>query len=174
MNLSLSKKMGFGFGVLIFVAALIGVVSWIGITSLSNMIQQFKLGNQSLELTQEMGSARRDFAIYKNEKLPGKEETAVDLWKHAYNKVEETLGELSQAKGLSKKDQQSIASALAACESYKSAFLEGEEAQATKDSAFKQWGAVGWEVTDQINKLLDNTIKPSLKKAMDSGDACSR
>ncbi len=169
-NMKLSLKMAVGFGVLVVIAAILG---YVGCSGLSKVAKNMKLSNEgSVCLTgiNNCASLRRDFAIQGYTKYTNEDKTPVDKWFESYGELEKNLTSLKDEQGLSDGDRVTVNQILSNLPNYKTAFNGLTSAQKIKDDAFIAWGAVGENITNNINVAMKNVITPTIEDARKKQD----
>jgi methyl-accepting chemotaxis protein len=167
-NLKLSSKMALGFGTLVVIAAGLGVVAWTGLSGVVSNAGLDAQGTLALDALNSCASLRRDFAINGFEKLSGKEQAAPELWHEAHEDLVNQLNALVSNTDLDAQKRGVTQKIITDSDQYKTVFDHQLDARRMKDEAFKEWGRVGWEVTADINKVIDEIIKPNMKAAEES------
>ena len=67
-NAKLSTKITAGFGIVIIIAAVVGLAGWYGISHISDKAGLVQQGSNCLQSLNDCATTRRDFAIYGFEK----------------------------------------------------------------------------------------------------------
>ena len=169
-NMKLSAKMSFGFGTLIIIAAVLGIVSWLGLSSITSTVGLSTVSNTCLDQVNQCAKFRRDFAINGFKKAAdGK--NAVDNWNNAYSTLTASLTTLSQSSSIAKQEKDLASKCLADSPAYKKAFDEQLDSQRMRDEAFAAWGKTGAKITAGIDKAVADVIAPASKAAMLTKDA---
>jgi len=165
-NLKLSAKLGSGFAAIVAMAAILGILSWQGISAVRSRIQDMNQASACLAAMNDCAKNRLQFAISGFTALEdGK--SAADRWQQSYDDWRAQAQTLSQSGQLNAEDHQRLASVLQEMEGYKKAFEAQKHAERTKDDAFTQWRKIGWEVTSEADRVMEKTIDPYLKKALE-------
>lgn len=169
-RMSLALKLTVGFGVLIIVALVLGVVGRNGIAGMTKSYEYAQLGNSALDKLNQSGMRRRDFAIHGFDALPGTSQNASEQWHETFQATEEILKGFRGTKGLNAEYKSMLDDALRSAGEYEQAFLLQEDAQRMKDEAFASWSKIGWNVTNEVQKVLDEVIDPERHKAEEAKD----
>ncbi|MGD8452646.1 MAG: methyl-accepting chemotaxis protein [Phycisphaerae bacterium] len=167
-NTSLSLKMAFGFGILIVITAVLGVVSWRGLTSVSSIVALDSRSNECLKTLNSCAALRRDFAISGFAKKDGQTKDASEQWREAHAQLVNQLQTFQGADGLDRQKQAMVGSALTDAAKYEKVFNDLAQARQLRDEAFETWSEVGWDVTQDIGGVLQNVIEPALAAAREA------
>ena len=170
-NLKLSMKMAGGFGVLVVIAAVLGLTGWWGLSGVSQNVGFYDQGNVCLEKINKCGYLRRDFTIRGFEKFGGEGKDASEQWLSVYDELAKDLQLLTVEEGLSTEGRELAKAGLASGEQYKQAFGLQISSRKAKDDAFAEWGKVGWDVTKIIEETTQQVIAPKRDAAEQSKDA---
>jgi methyl-accepting chemotaxis protein len=165
-NMKLSTKIAFGFGILVLIAAVMGITGWIGLSKVSDKIYLANEGNNCLEDLNKCASLRRDFTI----KGFGKDsdgKNAADYWQDAYAELNDKLKELGKSSELKESDLDMLGSSLDSLENYKIVFEKQVDAKNIENEAFDEWKQVGWEITNNVNEVLKRVILPAKERALE-------
>ena len=168
-NMKLSTKMALGFGALVVIAAVLGIVGWRGSVNVATVVEADAQGNAALITLSDCAAHRRDFAKNGFRKAEGDDRTAAEKWQDSYDQFTAQLRELSTLDALQAADRALLAQMEKHTTTYEQVFRKQEEAQRSKDEGFARWGQVGWDLTSDIQKEIDETITPALQGARDSG-----
>src|SRR5512133_4352906 len=93
-KMKLATKMAVGFGVLIVISGILGIVGWRGLTNVAINAELNRSGNDCLQGLNQCASLRKDFALHGFEKAANEEKTAADKWQDAYNALTGQLQKL--------------------------------------------------------------------------------
>jgi len=165
-NMGLAAKISLGFGVLVVVASIIGLVGWSGLKGVINKVNLTAAGSGCLDKVNQCGTLRRDFEIYKFEKMDGSEKNAAEKWADVYKEMEIKLNELKQAQGLSDGQRSKVNESLVTSVKYREAFTELKSSEEMKEKAFGIWREVGGSVTKQLNETSDKALRATLQNAI--------
>ncbi len=169
-NMKLSTKIGFGFGTLIVIAAIVGLTCWNGLRNVSQTTTLAAEANKCLDLVNQCGAFRRDFAMFGFEKT-GDNLSAEDKWRQAFGDLDAGLAGMSQFAGITTRDLDMLAGGVAESKTYADAFDKQVEARTRKDDAFSKWSSVGWNITAKIDSAKKDVIAPALAAAESARDA---
>ncbi len=172
-NLKLSTKMALGFGVLVVIMAVLSFVAWRGLSKVQKIEGLNKQASESSEDLNKCAKLRRDFSIHKFNEYDESGKSADEKWSQAYDELIEKMKNLKNEKSLSGEDENTVTGAIDDLEKYHDIFADIIDAQRTKDSAFSDWGDIGWEITGMIENVQKETIIPAVKKAKKSDDVNS-
>ncbi|HUI06930.1 MAG TPA: methyl-accepting chemotaxis protein [Verrucomicrobiae bacterium] len=169
-NMSLAMKMGVGFGALILVVIVVGLVGWTACSSLKTGGALLIKSGECRAGVDACGAARRDFAIYKLEKLPGSDQTAAEAWFAKYEELVKEMEGLKATKGATAAVQAKLANSIETCKPYKEAFEALKSSQMAKDEGFDGWRKTGGAVTEIVDGLT-KTFAAHLEKAINEKSA---
>ncbi len=164
-NMKLATKMAMGFGILVVISAVLGITGWSSLNGLARNVALEKGGSECLSALSDCATLRRDFALRGFAKADGEDKNAVDKWYAAYDTLNQRLESLKIAKGMSAENQAMVQTALSKAQEYKNLFGKQTEARKAKDDAFSVWGRVGGEVTQDIQNVIEQVIRPALAQA---------
>ena len=167
-SMKLGTKLTLGFGTMIFLAALLGVVSWFGLDSMTTKLTLADAGNNCVGELNQCAALRRDFAINGFKKVGDQTKNAAEKWHDAYANLESGLHSLESSPDLSAEGRKLTADIIKLCSGYKSVFDEQADFRRERDAAFANWGRVGGQVTESINGVIDDVIGPALASAKHS------
>ena len=168
-KMKLATKMAIGFGVLVVISGVLGFMGWSGLTSVATNAELNRSGNECLNGLNQCAALRRDFAIRGFEEY-AEGGDAAGRWQDAYDTLMERLKQLESAQGIGKADRAIVTDAIKQMPAYLTSFEHQKEARRTKDAAFASWGKVGWDVTEEIDKVMGDVIAPARKAATEAKD----
>ncbi len=169
-NVKLSTKIGAGFGALIILSTIVGITCWKGLRDVSAKTVLAAEASQSLDLLNQCGSLRRDFAAAGFEKAADGR-SADEKWQEAFDELGGRLDGMSEFPGLTAEGQALLDAGRAESKTYAAAFDEQRVARTQKDTARGEWSRIGWEITAKIDGARADVIAPALAAAEDAGDA---
>ncbi len=164
-KMKLATKMGIGFGVLVVISGILGLVGWTGLTNVANNAELDKMGNECLQGLNQCASLRKDFTIQGFEKAANEDKTAAEKWQVAYTALVTKLEELENTKGIAAADKAIVADAGSKMPAYLTSFEHQKDARKLRDQAFESWGKVGREVTEEVAKVIAEVITPARQAA---------
>ncbi|MCB9851038.1 MAG: hypothetical protein H6817_10095 [Phycisphaerales bacterium] len=168
-NAKLTTRLTLGLVLMMLICLIIGAVGWYGANRVSQTANASNQGNKVQTELITAGMARRDFAIRGFEKGPdGK--TAEENWRAAHAKLNTTLDQLLAEPTLTEELRSHVAAAQKLSSEYESAFESLLKARQMRDEAFKEWGRVGWAVTEASSSLVETNILPNLRAATEAGN----
>jgi methyl-accepting chemotaxis protein len=168
-SMKLSSKMGLGFGVLVLLSVVLGVIAWSGQRSIANVTELAGLCNAAVEKMNACGTARRDFAMKGFEKGQD-DKSAADRWHEALDQMTASFNDLQNRKGLIQQARAEVEKAQGHLPTYRTSLESTLEARRARDEAFAAWAKVGKEVTTEVEGILQKTIAPAIAKAQESKD----
>jgi len=164
-KMKLATKMGVGFGVLVVIAGVLGLVGWNGLTNVATNAELERSGNESLQGLRECASLRKDFALRGFEKSANDDKSAAEQWHEAYTALSTQLQQLEDTKGLSRADKAIVAEARSKMSPYLTSFEHQEAARKMRDEGFQSWSKIGWDVTKEVTTVIAEIIEPARKAA---------
>lgn len=168
-KMRLSTKIAGGFAVLLIISAILGFIGWYGVSVVNSNIALVSQSAEAVEAMNDCAALRRDFSIHGFDKIK-EDKDASQLWLEAYERMNTGLTSLKADEHLDTEGKAIVQNAITAVESYKECF--GRQVSSTQDKvdAFKQWGDVGWNITDEIGKVNKDVIDPALERARAEGN----
>ncbi|MFH0878781.1 MAG: methyl-accepting chemotaxis protein [Lentisphaerota bacterium] len=170
-HLTLGKKIGLGFGIILLTVALMGVISWSGIHSISGNAELAKQGNVCLNQLNQCAILRRDFAAKGFDKSSDTDKSADQKWTEAYDVLLVELNNLKDDSKLAAHYKSLVVESISDAAAYKAAFGKGTESRKMRDDAFAIWSKIGGEVTTALGKLNTEVIDPGLKASEAANNA---
>ncbi len=164
-QMKLSSKMALGFGALVVVTAILGVVSWRGLGQVKEYTDISEEADVALAAMTDCGNHRRDFMIHGFEKVTGEEKNAADEWHDACTTLVSTLKSLESRANLTASDRERVGKAVGATDPYRNDFDGLARARKMKDDAFAAWVRVAGQLTADIQNSLQTVIAPALERA---------
>ncbi|HVM60247.1 MAG TPA: methyl-accepting chemotaxis protein [Verrucomicrobiae bacterium] len=164
-SMSLAMKIGLGFGGLILVMAVIGLVNWHAQKSLKASEALLDKGHLCVDAVNGCAALRRDFAIYKFDKLPGSDKNAAEAWLLKYDDLVSNLNDLKGSAGLNGEERAKVDQILDIAKPYKATFETLKSAQESKDEAFASWRKIGGSMTEVVHGL-EGTFSTHLERAL--------
>ena len=164
-KMKLATKMGIGFGVLVVISGILGIVGWRGLTNVATNADLNRSGNECLQGLNQCASLRKDFALQGFEKAANEDKNAADKWQEAYTALTEQLQKLEDTADLEDGDKTIVAEALNKMAPYLTSFEHQKDARKMRDDAFQSWGKVGWDVTKEVTTVISEVIEPARKAA---------
>ena len=169
-NMALGAKIGLGFGILVVIVAILGLVAWNGITRISKNVALSEQGSVCIAHMNQCAALRRDFALQGFVKASTADKSADEKWNDEYTLLTQALTELKESKALSAVYREMVVTALDSAQSYKNAFAKAADCRKSKDAAFASWGKIGWALTEEIQSIKTKVIDPGMAAATASAD----
>ena len=169
-NMALGAKIGLGFGLLVVIVAILGLVAWNGITRISKNVALSEQGSVCIAHMNQCATLRRDFALQGFAKASTADKSADEKWNDEYSLLAQALTELKESKALSAAYREMVVTALDSAQSYKNAFAKAADCRKSKDAAFASWGKIGWALTEEIQSIKTKVIDPGMAAATASAD----
>jgi len=169
-ELTLPQKLLAGFSVLILVVIGLGISSWLGLSKVTNTAALSHEANLTSDLVDKTGAYRRDFAIYGFDTLQGESSNAAEKWEKVYQQYTQSLENLKNNGNVTGNIEREIAHTLDISRGYASTFSEQKKSYKMKQDAFKEWGKIGWAVTEEINRVVTDVLNTGMDQVMSSGN----
>ena len=170
-NMKLSTKLFLGFGCLVVITALLGLISWRGMAKVKALSDLTLDGQQAVGHLNQCATLRRDFMINKFAAIGSDNKNAAEKWMESYDLLTGELKGLAENPHLTTQDQQIVSKMLAASGDYRSLFEQGVAAQKKKDEAVGIWRTTGAEITASLNEAMEKVIDPEFQKAVQENNA---
>ena len=169
-NMALGAKIGLGFGLLVMIVAILGVVAWNGITQIATNVTLSEEGYACIEHMNQCAVLRREFVIQGFTKDEATGKSADEKWADEYDLLTQQLMTLKDNKALPTHYKETVTSAMDSSQKYKAVFEKGADCRKSKDAAFASWGKIGWAVTEEIQTAKTKVIDPGMAAAKASAD----
>ncbi len=163
-NMKLATKMGLGFGALVVIAATLSFVGWYGLSNVTGNVELANESQQNLTYLLNCATLRQQFAAEGfSENNEGRMVT--DRWQEQFDLLRNGLNNLQNRRGLSYQQQGMVRNAIERLQPYVNAFNDQADAQRMCDEAFSTWSEIGWSVTEELENMLNTTIRPAMQSA---------
>ena len=169
-NMKLSAKLFFGFGTLVIITAILGIIGWRGMNTVNAIVAVNEEGKAAVDTLNQCAGLRRDFAIRGFTAAPNETKNAAEKWQEAYDTLVSQLKELNTNDRLDAQQKSYVADTLRQTEDYLAAFEQGAGAQKKKDEATGIWGKVGWDITSNLDEAQEKVLLPEINKAFTQND----
>lgn len=168
-NMRLKTKLALGFGL---VLVLTGVVVFVGYNGLKNVTRGSEIARDASSIATYVLEAQgqvknfqlRGWALFGDDT-----QNAVEKFGGIITDLETQVEEL-RGKLYEQEDLHAIAAISENIATFDTAFDEIVAARKEKDSAFADWGRVGWSITEVIGKSMEEIINPAKALAERAGD----
>ncbi|MBN1512427.1 MAG: methyl-accepting chemotaxis protein, partial [Phycisphaerae bacterium] len=164
-QMKLATKMAMGFGALVVVTAILGLVTWRGLEQVKHSTTVSEDANAVLVTVTDCGNLRRDFMIQGFEKAAGQEKNASEKWLDTYNGLISQLKDLEGGSGLQESDRILVRKTGEAAVPYRADFESLTKSRQMRDDAFAAWGSEGAQITKEVQTLIETVIAPALTQA---------
>jgi methyl-accepting chemotaxis protein len=164
-RMSLSAKMGLGFGTLLVITGVLGGVAWMGLRQVAQIAEQERAGVACQEKMNNCATLRRDFALQGFTKAAGETQTAAEKWQQSHSELDALLNTLECNSQLSEAERTAVRGALQKNQEYASAFDQQTQSRKARDEAFGVWKEVGKSMTAEIERVLTDVIGPAVAAA---------
>ena len=169
-NLKVSWKLGAGFGVVVLITLALGGYGWNAFRQVDVATNLVQKATTASDCVGELRKHRMDFSLHGFELAEGETKNGAAKWAETTQLLNEHLEQLHDAAGLSAKQIGLIEEASSHMVAYEEAYQQTLNARRQQDEAFKNWGTIGWRITDQIGTVVNETILPKQKAAKEAGD----
>ena len=169
-NMKLSAKLFFGFGCLVFISAVLGIIGWKGMGTVGNIVAVNEEGKLAMDTLNQCAGLRRDFALNGFAVAANHTKHAADQWQDAYDNLVSQLKELNSDSRLDARQKEYVSKTLGYCTDYETTFNKGVQAQRMKDEGLDAWAKVGWEITANLDEVKSKVIVPQSEKAFGEGN----
>ncbi len=169
-NMKLATKMALGFGTLVVLVGALGAVAWTGLSSMTTTVDLEEAGTQCMNGMNRCAGLRRDFAIHGFTKQAGSDKNVAEQWADAYDTWVADLESLKNDEHLDAENRQAVGHLVDLAGQYKRAFDDQKDARQQRDAAFTAWGQIGWDVTADVEQVIEEVIEPSLAAAREAND----
>ena len=173
-NAKLSTRIAGGFGLLILICAILGIVGTRSVNRVGREFTLSGLGDNIMSTALECDSARKNFSIYGNA-IDDNGKNTISHWEETTATLQRLLQELENAEGLSSEKQSKVSGVLKEIDTYNSLIRNIAEIETKKNAAFVEWKAAGEKMTaatDGISSSLnaaDSSLDPKVKTALEMG-----
>ncbi|OOV99614.1 methyl-accepting chemotaxis protein [Pseudomonas sp. MF4836] len=150
-NVSVNKKLGFGFGLVLLLTLLITATGWMGLGSVIERGDKLGYISSLNELTKDLRAARLDYEMRRGEQGPG---AVSDLLKQLDSGLQTARGMLEQSDSLTLIDQQ-----LAAVGEYKAAFSDMTRATDSREAARGKLGATADNAVARVAEVEKSLLQ---------------
>lgn len=169
-DLKLGRKLGIGFGLLITIGIVLGIVGYRGLQSVDQTVQSADQANIAVKELYQTGVQRATFQNQGFEKTGEDGKSAYDRWSEKYSTLVGSVKSLENSSTLNEEQLKLAEQARKSVESYKASFEKMADARRDMDTAWGRWGEVGWSVTGEVGTANDEIIAPGKAKAIEAGD----
>jgi len=164
-KMKLATKMALGFGALVVIAAVLGVASWRGLSSIDANRALLEQGATALDRMGDCAVLRRDFGTMGFEKAPGENMNAAEKWAESHAALVAALTDLEKNDHLGSAQRELARKALDQAGTYKAAFGRLADSRKICDEAVVNFRTVGGKITAEVEAALKTLIAPAIRKA---------
>ncbi len=165
-NMKLSVKLFLGFGCLVVITALLGLISWRGMASVKALSELALRGQQAVSHLNDCATLRRDFMINGFAVIGNDNKNAAEKWYESHEKMTAILKELNGDSHLGGEEKQIVSRMLDLSTDYRNCFDQGTTAQKKKEEAIRIWRTLGVEITNNLDEAMEKVIDPEFQKAV--------
>ncbi len=169
-NLKVSWKLRLGFGAVVCITLALGGYSWIAFQAVEKATDLVADATMAGDCVGQLRKHRMDFSLHGFELAEGEEKNDAEHWAEGIQSLNSQLEQLHATPGVSEKQIGLIEEASASMPGYEQAYQQTLDARRKQDEAFKNWGTIGWAITDRIKVVVNETILPGQKAAKEAGD----
>ncbi len=170
-DLKLGKKLGIGFGILIVIGIILGLVAYRGLNTIAAKVAEAEDANTAVKQLFQTGVQRASFQYSGFNKTGSDNKNAYERWGENYAQTVEVLTKLEKNTDLTSEQQDLVKKAKQSVEEYKVSFEAMADARKRMDAAFAEWGDLGRKITGEVGDSNDKVIVPELQKAKQADDA---
>jgi methyl-accepting chemotaxis protein len=170
-DLKLGKKLGIGFGILIVIGIILGLVAYRGLNTVAAKVTEAEEANTAVKQLFQTGIQRANFQYTGFNKTGSDNKNAYERWGENYAQTVEVLTSLEKNTGLTSEQLEMVKSAKKSVEEYKGSFEAMADSRKRMDAAFAEWGDLGRKITGEVGDSNDKVIVPELQKAKQADDA---
>ncbi|MCX2543021.1 methyl-accepting chemotaxis protein [Pseudomonas sp. COW5] len=150
-NVSVKRKLGIGFGLVLLLTLLITFTGWTGMSGIISRGDKLGFISSLNELTKDLRLARLDYEMRRGEQGPG---TVNDLLGKLDSGLQTARGLIEQPSDAAKVDQQ-----LAAVAEYKRAFADMVQAGANREDARSKLGATADNAVAKVAEVEKSMLQ---------------
>jgi methyl-accepting chemotaxis protein len=169
-NAKLATKMGIGFGIVVVLTGVVGVLGWSSLNSVSKLTELYNGANVALDKMNGCAIARREFGVNGFEKAANEEKDSGQKWVAAYEALASSISAIGSSAAATDADKQLVAEAMKNAEAYKGSLDGVQKARKQKDESVIGWKNFGGSITKQLVDVKDKSIKPALTAAQQNKD----
>ena len=169
-NLRVSWKLGLGFGAVVCITLALGGYGWNAFRQVGEATDLVAQATSASDNVGQLRKYRMDFSRDGFELADGATKDHAELWAEGIQLLNQQLSQLHDTPGVTAKQIGFLEEASSSMVGYEAAYQQTLDARRRQDEAFKNWGTIGWAVTDRIGVVVNETILPRQKAAEEAGD----
>ena len=169
-NLRVSWKLGVGFGAMITITLLLGGYGWRAFSQVGKATNLVTEATAASDTVDSLRKHRMNFSLHGFEVREGETKSHADKWAEGIQVLRSQLEDLQGAPGVSEAQIALLDQATSIMAGYEEAYQQTLDARRQQDEAFKNWGTIGWAITDRIGTVVNETILPEQKAAKEASD----
>ena len=169
-NLKVSRKLRLGFGAVVFITLALGSYGWYAFWQVGTATALVDEATVASDYVEMLRKHRMDFSLHGFELAEGETKNDAEKWAETTQLLNQQLEKLHNASGVSSKQVGLIEEASASMGGYEAAYQQTLDARRARDEAFKNWGTIGWAITDRIGQVVNETILPQQKASKEADD----
>ncbi len=169
-NLKVSWKLGLGFCAVVCITLALGGYGWSAFRKIGKATDLVADATAASENVGQLRKQRMDFSLHGFELADGETEDYAVQWADGIESLNGQLEQLQATPGVSEKQLGLLQEASTSMAGYEEAYQQTLDARRKQDQAFKNWGTIGWGITDRIGVVVNETILPGRKAAKEAGD----
>ena len=169
-NLKVSWKLGLGFAIVVAITLALGGYGWNAFRQVGIATNLVDDATEASDLVGQLRKHRMDFSLHGFKVAEGETKNDAEKWAETTQALNAQLEQIRSAPSVSAKQIELIEAASADMAGYEEARQKTVDARSMQDESFKNWGEIGWAITDRIGKVVNETILPEQKAAEEAGD----
>jgi methyl-accepting chemotaxis protein len=165
----LSYKMALGFGSLVIITTILGLIGWRSMNMIVGKVQVADDANRVIKKILEARRQEKNFILRGFEKFGSDTQNSVEKWTQIHEEMLSELNKLSHFSGIRPQEQEIVRSVIESTQDYKKAFQTLVDTRAQKDNVVKTWSTLGWSFTQTLQEFSREVIEPEIQQAQEKG-----
>jgi methyl-accepting chemotaxis protein len=168
--MKLGTKIAAGFAALIIIALAISYSGWTNLGNVESLGSVTADVNVAKQLVSDSRGHIKDFLIngFATTRTDGK--NSVELYEEVYQQQKDGFASILASEELTESDQSLVKTISTNADDYRTGVDAIVDARKSKDEAFKEWGRLGWAITDKVNNAMDEIVNPARIEAENADD----
>ncbi|MCP4704967.1 MAG: cell wall metabolism sensor histidine kinase WalK, partial [candidate division Zixibacteria bacterium] len=169
-SMKLGTKIAAGFAALIIIALAISYSGWTNLSNVEALDKVTTNVNDSKQLVSDSRGHIKDFLVHGFATTGTDGKNGVERYEEVYQSQKDAFVNILSSDELSESDQSLVNAVVRNADDYRAGVDALVGARKSKDAAFKEWGRLGWAITDKVNEAMGDIINPTRIEAENSGD----